>query len=53
MVKHTQKISRQQPMNCLNDFKHFVGLGLKGLTTTKRDYFSNINQKLVSDNKNV
>ena len=31
MVKHTQTIHRQQPMNCLRVFDHFVGLALKGL----------------------
>ena len=31
MVKHTQTIRRQQPMNCLSVFEHFVGLALKGL----------------------
>ena len=32
MVKHTQTIRRQQPMNCLSVFDHFMGLALKGLT---------------------
>ena len=31
MVKHTQTIRRQQPMNYLSVFDHFVGLRLKGL----------------------
>ena len=31
MVKHTKKIRRQQPINCLSVFYHFVGLPLKGL----------------------
>ena len=31
MVKHTQKILRQQPTNCLRVFNHFVGLVVKGL----------------------
>ena len=31
MDKHTQKIRRQQPRNCLSVFDHFVGLALKGL----------------------
>ena len=31
MVKHTQTIRLQQPMNCLSVFDHFVGLALKGL----------------------
>ena len=31
MVKHAQKIGRQQPTNCLSVFDHFVGLVLKGL----------------------
>ena len=32
MVKHTQKIRRLSPRNCLSVFDHFVGLTLKGLT---------------------
>ena len=32
MVKHTQTNRRQQPMNCLSVFDHFVGLAIKGLT---------------------
>ena len=32
MVKHTQKICRQQPTNCLGVFDYFVELALKGLT---------------------
>ena len=31
MVKHTYTIRRQQPMNCLSVFDHFVGLWLKEL----------------------
>ena len=31
MVKHTQKIRRQKPTNCLNVFDLLVGLALKGL----------------------
>ena len=31
MVKYTQTIRQQQPMNCLSVFDHFVGLTLKGL----------------------
>ena len=30
MVKHAQKISQQQPTNCLSVFDHFVGLKLNG-----------------------
>ena len=29
MVKHTEKIRRQQPTNCLSVFDRFVGLALK------------------------
>ena len=29
MVKHTQTIGRQQPMNCLKAFDHFVGMALR------------------------
>ena len=32
MVKHTQAIRRQQPMNFMSVFDHFVVLALKGLT---------------------
>ena len=31
MVKHIQKICRQQLTNCLSVFDHFVGFELKGL----------------------
>ena len=31
MLKHTQRIRRQKPTNCLSVFVHFVGLALKGL----------------------
>ena len=31
MVKYTQTIRRQRPMNCLSVIDHFVGLVLKGL----------------------
>ena len=31
MVKHTQTIRRQKPMNCLTVFDHFVELALKVL----------------------
>ena len=34
MVKHTQTIRRLLPTNCLSVFDHFVGLALKGLTST-------------------
>ena len=33
MVKHTQKIRRQQPTNCLSVFDHFLGLAVKQLTS--------------------
>ena len=36
MVKRTQTIRRQQPMNCLSMFDYFVGLGFKELI-----YFTN------------
>ena len=32
MVKHTQTICRQKPINCLIVFDHFVGLALRRLT---------------------
>ena len=36
MVKNQlKKNCRQQPMNCLSTFDHFVGLALKGLNLTK------------------
>ena len=31
MVKHTKTVRRQQPMNSLSVFDHFVGFALKGL----------------------
>ena len=37
MVKHTQKIRRQQPTNCLSVFGHFVGLARKGLMLALRE----------------
>ena len=33
MVKHTQAIRRQEQMNCLSIFDHFVGLVHKRLLT--------------------
>ena len=33
MVKYTQAIRLQEPTNCLNVFKIFVALALKGLKT--------------------
>ena len=36
MIKHTQTIPRQQPMNCLSVTDHFVGLAIKGLTQAGR-----------------
>ena len=33
MVKHTQKIRRQKPTNCLSVFDHFVNLARKRLST--------------------
>ena len=35
MVKHTQKIRLQQPMNWSSVFNHFVGLALEGLIGLK------------------
>ena len=35
MVKHTQKIRRLLPTNCLSVFEHFVRLAIKGLTWKK------------------
>ena len=32
MVKHTQKIRRQEPTNCLDVFDDFARFALKGLT---------------------
>ena len=32
MIKHTQTIRRQRPMNCLSVFDRLVGLAFKGLT---------------------
>ena len=33
MVKHTQTVRRQHPMNYSSMFDHFVGLALKGLSS--------------------
>ena len=52
MVKHTQTVRRQQPMNCLSVFDHFVGLALKGLNTPQKmkssikDFFRKCDQIL-------
>ena len=35
MVKHTQTSPLLLPTICLSAFDHFVGLALKGLSTTK------------------
>ena len=32
MVKHIQTVRRQQPMNFLSMYDHFLELALKGLT---------------------
>ena len=37
MVKRTQTIRRQQPLNCLSVFEHVVGLALKGLNYCMSD----------------
>ena len=34
MVKHTQRIRRQQPTICLSVFDHFVGLALKRMNAS-------------------
>ena len=33
MIKNTQTIRQQQPMNCLSVFDNFVGLAVKGLNS--------------------
>ena len=35
MIKHTQRIRRQQSTDCLSVFDHFMGLALKGLTNNR------------------
>ena len=42
MVKHTQKIRRKKPTNCLSVFDHFVGLVLKGLRCSDKAWWVNI-----------
>ena len=37
MVKHTQTIRSQQPINCFSVFDHFAGLALKGLTEPQEE----------------
>ena len=48
MVKHTRKIRRQQPTNCLRVFDHFVGLKLKDLIKTykRKTYLKNLSPLL-------
>ena len=46
MVKHTQKIRRLLPMNCLSVFDHFVGLAVKGLKMSHFLY-ENINSPRI------
>ena len=41
LVKHAQKLRRQQPTNCLSLFNHFVELALKGLKIEIRPYHEN------------
>ena len=44
MVKHTQKICRLLPTNCLSVFDHFAGLTLKGLNESSKK-LENIKRK--------
>ena len=37
MVKHSERICRQKPTNCLSVFDHFVGLAHKGLRFVTTD----------------
>ena len=47
MVKHTQTICREQPINCFSVFDHFVGLVLKVLRIViGRDFFSDCKNRL-------
>ena len=48
MVKHTQKIRRQQPINFLSVFDYFVGLAIKVLikfVVTKTNFSTRSQQK--------
>ena len=47
MVKHTQKIRRLLPTNCLSVFEHFVGLALKGLNQTDWVLIKLIRRKML------
>ena len=38
MVKHTQTIRRQETTNYLSVFDHFMGLAIKGLTSSSPSY---------------
>ena len=42
MVKHTQKIRRQKPTNCLSVFDHFVKLELKDLKQNLHELIKSI-----------
>ena len=42
MVKHTQKIRRQKPTNCLGVFDHFVKLELKDLKQNLHELIKSI-----------
>ena len=52
MIKHTQTILQQQPMNRLSVFDHFVGLTLKGLTikTLKKLFYLKKEPKNIHGN---
>ena len=47
MIKSTQAVRRQQPMNCLSVFGGFVGLALKGLKRRLK-YITFFLKKVVS-----
>ena len=52
MVKSTQTIRREKPMNCLSLFEHFMGLTLKGLVTLALPFFNGLKvsfKQLIED----
>ena len=53
MIKNTQTIRQQQPMNCLSVFDHFVGLAVKGLNSIflKTGKFRHINLFWITNSR--
>ena len=49
MVKHTQTIRQQNPVNCVSVFDHFVWLALKGLNSPASIKLSNLDKSWFAD----